>query len=164
MLRRGRIFARLREGYAYDEIAREEQLTPERVRQIVREALARRFVDDETDHAKLQLARLAQAMQIASMAVADGDVKAIPAFIKVIDRLDRYQRAAKVSEVYDDEARKRLMDKINRVAANLGLDHAGMAAEEAPESKDSEGAAVPPDEKEKIAVTPKLRVRRRGPG
>ena len=36
---RGRIFARLREGYAYDEIAREEQLTPERVRQIVREAL-----------------------------------------------------------------------------------------------------------------------------
>ena len=41
VLRRGRIFARLREGYAYDEIAREEQVTPERVRQIVREALAR---------------------------------------------------------------------------------------------------------------------------
>ena len=58
-----RIFARLREGYAYDEIAREEQVTPERVRQIVREALARRFVDDETDHAKLQLARLAQAIR-----------------------------------------------------------------------------------------------------
>ena len=121
VLRRGRIFARLREGYAYDEIAREEQLTPERVRQIVREALARRIVDDETDHAKLQLARLAQAMQIASIAVADGDVKAIPAFLKVLDRLDRYQRTAKVSEVYDDEARKRLFDKINRVAANLGL-------------------------------------------
>jgi len=75
-LRRGRIFARLREGYAYDEIAREEQLTPERVRQIVREALARRIVDDETDHAKL---------------------KAIPALLKVLDRLDRYQRTAKVS-------------------------------------------------------------------
>ena len=129
LLRRGRIFARLREGWAYDEIAREEQLTPERVRQIVREALARRIVDDETDHAKLQLARLAQAMQIASIAVADGDVKAIPAFLKVLDRLDRYQRTAKVSEVYDDEARKRLMDKINRVAANLGLDQARTAIE-----------------------------------
>ena len=63
----------------------------------MREALARRIVEDETDHAKLQLARLAQAMQIASMAVADGDVKAIPALLKVLDRLDRYQRAAKVN-------------------------------------------------------------------
>jgi hypothetical protein len=72
VLRRGRIFARLREGWAYDEVAREEELTPERVRQIVREALAQRIVDDETDHAKLQLHRLTQAMQIAGMAVADG--------------------------------------------------------------------------------------------
>ncbi len=153
VLRRGRILARLREGWAYDEVAREEQLTPERVRQIVREALAQRIVDDETDHAKLQLARLAQAMQIASTAVADGDVKAIPAFLKVLDRLDRYQRAAKVNQVYDDEARKRLFDKINRVAANLGLDHARTAADGATESKDSEVAAgpPPPDEKEKMA-------------
>jgi hypothetical protein len=77
-------------------------------------------VEDESDHAKLQLARLTQAMQIASMAIADGDVKAIPPLVKVLDRLDRYQRAANVNQVYDDEARKRLMDKINRVAANLG--------------------------------------------
>ena len=150
VLRRGRIFARLREGYAYDEIAREEQVTPERVRQIVREALARRFVDDETDHAKLQLARLAQAMQIASVAVADGDVRAIPALLKVIDRVDRYQRAAKVSEVYDDEARKRLMDKINRVAANLGYDDAGTAIEGPARSPDSGEAAGQADEKEKM--------------
>ncbi len=129
VLRRGRILARLREGWAYDDIAREEELTAERVRQIVREALAERIVDDETDHAKLQLHRLATAMQIAGMAVADGDVKAIPAFLKVLDRLDRYQRAAKVSQVYDDEARKRLFDKINRVAANLGYDHVRTAAD-----------------------------------
>ena len=127
-------------AYAYDEIAREEQLTPERVRQIVREALARRIVDDETDHAKLQWLRLAQAMQIGSMAVADGDVKAIPAFLKVLDRLDRYQRTAKVSEVYDDEARKRLFDKINRVAANLGLDETRTAIEGPAEGSDSASA------------------------
>jgi hypothetical protein len=41
VVRRGRIFARLREGWAYDEIAREEGLSAERVRQIVREALER---------------------------------------------------------------------------------------------------------------------------
>ena len=150
VLRRGRIFALLREGYAYDEIAREEQITPERVRQIVREALARRVVEDETDHAKLQLARLTQAMQIASVAAADGNVKAIPALLKVIDRLDCYQRAAKVNEVYDDEARKRLMDKINRVAANLGLDEPRTAIEGPAQSLDLGEAAGQADEKEKM--------------
>jgi hypothetical protein len=57
-------------AYAYDEVAGEEELTPERVHEIVREALGRRIVDDETDHAKLQLARLAPAMQIVGQAVA----------------------------------------------------------------------------------------------
>jgi hypothetical protein len=71
VLRRGLIFARLREGYPYDEIAREEQLTPDRVHEIVREALAGQFVEDETDHAKLQLARLSQATR-------DGDRGAGP--------------------------------------------------------------------------------------
>ena len=140
VLRRGRILARLREGWAYDEVAREEQLTPERVRQIVREALAQRIVDDETDHAKLQLARLAQAMQIASVAVADGDVKAIPALLKVIDRLDRYQRAAKAVQVYEDEARKKLMDKINRVVANLGVDEPAASGGEAAALADARAA------------------------
>jgi len=35
-----RIFARMREGWAYDEIARDEGLSPVRVRQIVAEVLA----------------------------------------------------------------------------------------------------------------------------
>ena len=63
VLRRGRIFARLREGWAYDEIAEDEGVTAERIRQIVREALATRLLDEETDHAKLQLARLQPAMR-----------------------------------------------------------------------------------------------------
>jgi hypothetical protein len=71
--------------------------------------------------------------------------EAIAAHIKAPDRLDRYQRAAKVNQVYDDEARKRLFDKINRVAVNLGYDHAKTAAE----SKDSEASAGSKDEKEK---------------
>jgi hypothetical protein len=41
-LRRKRIFARLRDGWTYDEIAREERLTTERVREIVNEVLLRR--------------------------------------------------------------------------------------------------------------------------
>ena len=44
-----------------------------------------------------------------------------PSFLKVLDRLDRYQKTAKVNQVYDDDARKKLFEKLNRVAANLGL-------------------------------------------
>ena len=40
--RRKRIFARLREGWAYDEIARDEGLSGERIRQIVSEILGKR--------------------------------------------------------------------------------------------------------------------------
>ncbi len=72
VLRRGRIFARLREGWAYDEIASQERLTAERVRQIVRQTLDRRIIDDGAEHAKLQLARLQPAMRLAG-----GDVTAI---------------------------------------------------------------------------------------
>ena len=43
--RRGRIFARLQEGWSYDRIAGAEELTRERVRQIIVETLARRAVD-----------------------------------------------------------------------------------------------------------------------
>jgi hypothetical protein len=122
ILRRKRIFARMREGWAYDEIAREEGLTSERIRQIVSEVLEKRAVDNSTDHSKLQLARLAPVMQLAGEAVASGDVSAITPYLKVLDRLDRYQTVARANQVYDDEARQKLMDKINRLARNLGYD------------------------------------------
>jgi predicted transcriptional regulator len=122
MFRRRRIFARLREGFTYDEIASEEGLSRARIRQIVSEELQKRAVDSGTDHAKLQLDRLAAALQVAAEAVAAGDVRAIPPYLKVIDRLDRYQTVAVANQAYDDEARKKLMDKLNRVAQNLGVD------------------------------------------
>ena len=43
--RRKRIFARLREGWAYDEIAGAERVSAERVRQIVAEVLGKRVLD-----------------------------------------------------------------------------------------------------------------------
>ncbi len=98
------------------------------MRQIVRKALAGRIIDEEAEHAKLQLARLQPAMRLAGEAIAEGDVKAIAPLMKVLDRLDRYQRTAKAVQVYDDEARKRLMDKINRVVANLEADEERAAA------------------------------------
>jgi hypothetical protein len=46
----------------------------------------------------------------------------------VLDRLDRYQTVAGASQAYDDESRKKLFEKINRVAANLGIDEVMWAA------------------------------------
>jgi hypothetical protein len=130
MLRRRHIFARLREGLSYDDIAHEEGVTSERIRQIVSDVLQQRAVDSGANHAKLQLDRLAPVMQLAAEAVAAGDITAIGPYLKVLDRLDRYQTIAGANQAYDDEARKKLFDKINRVAANLGTDDAMAAAAE----------------------------------
>ena len=124
MFRRRRIFASLREGFTYDEIAADEGVSPSRIRQIVSKELQQRAVDSGAEHAKLQLDRLAPAAE----AMAAGDISAITPYLKALDRLDRYQTVATANQVYDDEARKKLMDKINRMAANFGIDEAFAAA------------------------------------
>jgi hypothetical protein len=130
MFRRRRVFARLREGFTYDEIAAEEGVSSARVRQVVTEELQKRAVDSGADHAKLQLDRLAPAVQLGAEAIAAGDVSAIAPYLKALDRLDRYQSVAVATQTYDDEARKKLMQKINRMADNLGVDEMWNAARE----------------------------------
>ena len=122
MFRRRRVFAQLREGFAYDEIAAQEGVSPSRIRQIVSQELRRRSVDSGAEHAKLQLDRLAPALQLAAQAIAAGDISAISPYLKALDRLDRYQTVAGANQVYDDEARRKLLAKINRLAENLGID------------------------------------------
>jgi DNA-directed RNA polymerase specialized sigma24 family protein len=128
MFRRRRVFARLREGFTYDEIAAEEGVSSARVRQIVSGELQKRAVDSGADHAKLQLDRLAPAVQLGAEAIAAGDISAINPYLKALDRLDRYQSVASANQVYDDEARQKLLAKINRIADNLGVDEVMRAA------------------------------------
>jgi hypothetical protein len=130
IMRRRRIFARLREGWAYDEIAAQEGLTATRIRQIVSEVLQKRAVDSGADHAKLQLARLAPAVQLGAEAIAAGDISAISPYLKALDRLDRYQSVAAANQAYDEDARRKLREKINRIASNLGVDEMWEAARE----------------------------------
>ena len=131
MFRRRRVFASLREGFTYDEIAADEGVSPSRIRQIVSKELQQRGVDSGAEHAKLQLDRLAPAIQLAAEAMAAGDISAITPYLKALDRLDRYQTVASANQVYDDEARKKLMDKINRMAENFGINEAFAAAVQA---------------------------------
>ncbi len=128
MFRRRRVFAKLREGFTYEEIAAEEGVSPSRIRQIVSEELKQREVDSGTEHAKLQLERLAPALQLGAESIAAGDVSAIMPYLRALDRLDRYQTVASANQVYDDGARQKLLAKINRVAENLGIDENFAAA------------------------------------
>jgi hypothetical protein len=87
-LRIQRIFARLQEGAITREVAAEEGVSRERVRQIVHAATARG--GSAPDHKKMQFARLGPALRLVARNVAEGDVKAIPVLLKLVDRLDRY--------------------------------------------------------------------------
>ena len=86
---------------------------------------------------------------------------AITPYLKVLDRLDRYQTVATANQVYDDEARKKLMDKINRMAANFGVDEVMAAAarahlieiDEIPDDEPGEAEGQGADEPGPEAVT-----------
>ncbi len=121
-LRRKRIFARLREGWAYDEIAREERLTTERVREIVNEVLLWRRADVNPSHALLQLARLAAPLKVASEAVAGGDVKSVAPLLRTLKAIDGYQKAAEAHQSYADKLSEKLIGKFKRLAVEAAED------------------------------------------
>jgi predicted transcriptional regulator len=131
-LRRERIFSRLRLGAPYADIARDEGVTERRVRQIVADALKRQEVDGDREHALLQLMRLESAQALAAESIAGGDLKAIPPYLKVLERLDRYQRPGATKHVYDDAARERLLAKLNRALTKLEAAEARKSARGAP--------------------------------
>src|SRR5258708_15803360 len=111
--RRKRIFARLREGWAYDEIAGEERVSAERIRQIVSEVLGKRVIDRSADHAHLQLERLMPALRIVGEAIGRGELKAVAPLIKVIDRLDKHQETVAAKHYYEPHERHRLLAQDN---------------------------------------------------
>jgi hypothetical protein len=133
-LRQRRILARMREGWAYEEIARAEKVTVDRVRKIVAEILKKRVIDDDSDHARMQLARLETALQAAGEAVAAGDIKAIGPYLRVLDRIDRYRGAAAARASEGEEMRRRLLEKINRLAEAQEEERSERAARDAAEA------------------------------
>jgi hypothetical protein len=104
-----RILEQLREGWAYDDIAREEGLTARRVRQIVAQFIKTREALGDATHAHMQIDRLSRAMRVASDALAQGDIRAIGPFIRVTDRLDRYQALAQETKPWPTPAEDQLV-------------------------------------------------------
>lgn len=89
-MRTQRIFARMQEGASYNDIAAEERISRERLRQIIHAALAGGKGPHAPNHKRMQVARLAPALRLAANGIAEGEAKAIPLLLQLLDRLDRY--------------------------------------------------------------------------
>jgi len=126
--RRERIFTKLRNGRAVYVVAREEGLSAEGVRQIVREILDGRPVVEGAAIARQQFSLLAPVILAAVTAAGQSKVTAIRLLLEAFDRLDRAEAAARAVQVDDEKIRETLIARLNRTAAALA---AHMAAAEA---------------------------------
>jgi hypothetical protein len=88
--RRLRILERLTSGLTVSHIARVENLTVRRVRQVIAEILDAREVDPPAGFVQLQIARISEAMIVARTMMMEGDLQAMDRMIKLIGELDRY--------------------------------------------------------------------------
>jgi len=88
--RKLRILERLTAGVSVAHIARTEDLTIRRVRQIIAEMLASREVDPPAGFVQLQIARLSEAMIVARTMMMEGDLQAMDRLIRLTGELDRY--------------------------------------------------------------------------
>ena len=119
-----RILAALVAGASVETIAKDEGSSPKRIEKILRDELRRRWVAESQDFAKLQIARL-EAMIVKLLERShEGELGAIDRVLKILDRLDRYYgfgKAPPAPAPYDDNARERLLAKLNRAAVRLKL-------------------------------------------
>ena len=77
-------------GLTVAHIARVEQLTVRRVRQIIAQMLASREIDPPAGFVQLQIARLSEAMIVARTMMMQGNLPAMDRLIKLTSELDRY--------------------------------------------------------------------------
>lgn len=105
--RRIRIVAAIQNGFSYDEIARDEAISHERVRQIIVETM-RRNDEFSRDLRFVQAARLDPALKLTLKKIAAGKLEAVDRLIKILDRLDKYLGGAKTSLIEPD-IREKLM-------------------------------------------------------
>jgi hypothetical protein len=83
------IFAAMMDGRSLREIAESEGLGVRRIQQIVSEELTRRKANPANDYAILQIARLEQALELLGAEIDAGKAAAVPAFLRVIERLSK---------------------------------------------------------------------------
>jgi hypothetical protein len=109
-----------------EEIAGLEDISRERVRQIVVKALKERQADRTLDRGLLAEVRLGPALRLAAKAVVEGKLEGVDRLLKVIDRLEKLQGPTP-RRVYDENARAKLLAKLSRPSSSLEARRAGEA-------------------------------------
>ena len=117
--RRIRIMGMVRSGFSYEEIARDECLSRERIRQIVTQSLKTDDRADRVDQARVQMARLEPALRLAARGVDNGKLSAINPLLKVLDRLDKYGAVVDIVNKDYEGAHERLMTFVNKAAERV---------------------------------------------
>ena len=117
--RRIRIMAMVRSGFSYEEIARDERLSRERIRQIVTQSLDVDKQATRVDYVRLQMARLEPALRLAARGVENGKFSMINALLRVLDKFDKYGAVAEPAHPYREGAHERLIAKINATAGRV---------------------------------------------
>ena len=99
--RRTRIFFKLRGGMGVADIAQAEKLTPQSVRRLIAQTLARREVDPAPGYAQLQISRLNDVFLLAYDRMGRGDAKAIDQALRTIAHMDRYHKFTPLADDAD---------------------------------------------------------------
>jgi hypothetical protein len=118
--RKLRIVERLTSGLSVAHIAHVEQLTIQRVRQIIAEMLEKREVDPPSGYVQLQIARVGEAMVVAHTMMLQGDLQALDRLIKLNGELDRYHGFGRPQLAPADTAAPRLAASAPRALSTPG--------------------------------------------
>jgi hypothetical protein len=103
--RRDRIFGCFVRGMSHDAIASLENCSTQAVSKLIARELAERRIAPAGDFAKLQVARLNEALMAANMKMLEGDMAALDRVVKVVAELDRYHGLAEALERRESAAR-----------------------------------------------------------
>jgi hypothetical protein len=94
--RRLRIIEHLTAGASVARIARIENCSVRRVRQLIAETLDKREIDPPAGFVQLQIARLSDAMMVAHTRMIEGDLQALDRVVRLVGELDRYHGFSRV--------------------------------------------------------------------
>src|SRR5271154_6690827 len=153
--RRLRIQERLTMGLTVAHVARVEQLTVRRVRQIIAETLASREIDPAAGFVQLQIARLSEAMIVARTMMMQGNLQGMDRLIKLTSELDRYHGFAPAQIPWAREAAppRLAAPEPRAISPSRGVSLAGIASREGQTAKWSR-PEMAPQRPEKIESAP----------
>ena len=103
--RKEQIFSQLVSGMSHATIARRLGCSLQSVRKIIARELDNRRIDPAADFAKLQIARLNNALLAANGQMIDGDMAGFDRVLKVVAELDRYHGLAQALEARGPDRR-----------------------------------------------------------